>query len=72
MAKATAKFRATTAQIRTNQNSLDKSSKTYKESTNVIKNLNGGMNSLEGAFKKATKTTDGFGAHLENNSPLQL
>lgn len=62
MAKATAKFRATTSEIRTNQNSLDKNSKAYKQSTDAIKNLNGGMNSLQGVFKRATKTTDGFGA----------
>jgi hypothetical protein len=61
MEKATAKFRATTSQIRVNQNALDKNSKAYKQSTDAIKNLNGGMNSLDSKFKRATKTTDTFG-----------
>jgi len=55
------KFKSTTGAIRTFQNKFKETTKTSKQATAELKNLNSGFSSLDNTFKRSTKTTDTFG-----------
>ena len=55
------KFKATTGAIRVFQNKFKETTKTSQQATAELKKLNSGFKSLDGSFKRATKTTDTFG-----------
>lgn len=53
-------FEKTTAKIREFQKKFSETTKTSKQATTEIRNLNGQMKGLDNAFGRATKTTDTF------------
>lgn len=55
------KFKSTTGAIRAFQNKFKETTKTSKQATAELKNLNSGFSSLDNTFKRSTKTTDTFG-----------